>query len=64
MYRFSRRTRAHDYAMMLATLLAFVLIAAGLIVASLASNVTDPNLSRQIESPAPHPAITSPRDRG
>lgn len=52
MYRISLHTRAHDYAMMLAGLVALILIVAGLIIASVAVDGSDQELSQRIESPS------------
>ncbi len=61
MNRFSRHSRAHDYAMIIASLVAFLLIGAGLIMARIGVDAADHDPSQRIASSrAPLPAITSP----
>ena len=52
MYRISIHTRAHDFAMMLAGLVALILIIAGLIIAAIASDVAEQDLSQRVASPS------------
>ena len=64
MYRISIHTRAHDFAKLIASLVGIILIGVGLIVASIAADTTDQDLSQRIESPhGPlHPVSSPGRD--
>lgn len=64
MYRISIHTRAHDFAMLIASLVAILLIGIGLIIASIAADTTYQDLGQRIESPhGPlHPVSSPDRD--